>query len=171
MKCCGKLVHQYYQSRSLASGLFDACGKHIRVSKFDKVSIEPRESRPRINNVIPSQQLQISTSIYPLIHRHSTPAISTRNQIFIIRSSDLHPSNLIQTCIHVLHELQHTLFSGLEYGYRVPARVEVACIAVRDVDMSGWEDGVWDCVLDLCACEGAAGGWVRRDDGEIGDEA
>lgn len=137
--------------------------------KVSSTSVEPDERRPLRDLRILRNLLQVRAALRPLEHnRPSLTHHTRRDQKLVLRSTKLHAPNLINAGVHLLHELQLGLDG--EDGDSVPARVDVACVAVRDVDEGLGEAGGGFGEEDLACVHVRAGREVVREDGEISND-
>ena len=96
--------------------------------------LEPNEARPGRQNGILRDNLQIRTTLGPLQHNNTSIASDTASdQELALVTAKFHTTNLVQTSVDVLDELQLGL--DLEDGNGVTARVEDgASVTVGDVN-------------------------------------
>ena len=108
--------------------------KHPKSDPHHGISLEPNEARPGGQNGVLRDNLQICTTLGPLQHNDtSIPSDTASDQELALVTAEFHTTNLVQTSVDVLDELQLGL--DLEDGNGVTARVEDGTsVTVRDVN-------------------------------------
>ena len=108
--------------------------RHPKSDPYLGTSLEPNEARPGGQNGILRDNFQIRTTLGPLQHNDTSIARdTTSDQELALVAAEFHTTNLVQTSVDVLDELQLGL--NLEDSDGVTARVEDGTgVTVGDVN-------------------------------------